>query len=236
MLKAVLFDLDDTLYDHRHSSRTALAMLQKKLPAALGSVSLDELERVNLLILNEIHIEVLSGTIDVETARRKRFSQLLLQYDFTLTEEQLAEVSSVYREAYQQSWRAAIGAVELLTALREKGLKIGIISNNLVEEQMEKLRVCNLLDHIDSITISEEAGIAKPDPQIFRIALERLGCSAKEVVMIGDSWENDIAPARALGIRTIWFNSYGVPSPDENIPSVTTFSDVNVLMRLIFGE
>ncbi|HEX5315593.1 MAG TPA: HAD family hydrolase, partial [Candidatus Kapabacteria bacterium] len=171
MLKAVLFDLDDTLYDHRHSSRSALAVLQKKLPAVLGMVSLDELERVNLSILNEIHIEVLSGTIDVESARRKRFSQLLLQYDFTLTEEQLAEVSSVYREAYQQSWRASIGAVELLTALREKGLKIGIISNNLVEEQMEKLRVCNLLDHIDSLTISEEAGIAKPDPQIFRIAL-----------------------------------------------------------------
>lgn len=236
MLKAVLFDLDDTLYDHRYSSRTALAVLQNALPAALGSVSLDELEMVNLSILNEIHIEVLSGTIDVETARRKRFSQLLLRYGFTFTEEQLAEVSSVYREAYRQSWRAAIGAVELLTALREKGLKIGIISNNLVEEQMEKLRVCGLIEHIDCLTISEEAGVSKPDPKIFEIALERLECTNDEVVMIGDAWENDIAPARGLGIRTIWFNSYGVPSPDENIPSITTFSDVNVLMRLIFGE
>jgi HAD superfamily hydrolase (TIGR01549 family) len=235
-LRAVLFDLDDTLYDHRHSSRAALALLQQEYPAVLGAVSLDELERANLNILNTIHIEVLNRSVDVETARRKRFFRLFSQYEMELPAEEQARVSTLYREAYRQSWRAADGAVELLTVLRGHGLKTGIISNNLVEEQMEKLRVCNLEHLIDSLTISEEAGVAKPDPRIFQIALDRLGCLPNQVVMIGDAWENDIVPARAMGIHAIWFNSYGVPAPEEHTPSLTSFSDLPATLRLIIGE
>ena len=234
MLKAVLFDLDDTLYDHRHSSRTALEVLRQQFPAVLGTVPVDELEQVNLAILNEIHIEVLNGTIDADTARRRRFLQLFTQYGFTPSEEILAEITTYYREAYQQSWRAAEGAVELLRRLRELGLKIGIISNNLVEEQIKKLRVCGLTDLIDSLTISEEAGVSKPNPKIFHIALERLGCQIDEVVMIGDAWENDIVPARDLGIRAIWFNAYNLESPDPSVPSLNTFTNIEGALSLIF--
>lgn len=235
MLQAVLFDLDDTLFDHRHSSKTALRVLQEQYPAVLGAVNLDELQGVNLQILNEVHIDVLNGSIDVETARQRRFTQLFHRYGTSLTSDQLSEISSLYRVAYQTSWRAASGAITVLTELRKKGIRIGIVSNNLVEEQMQKLRTCGLIDYIDSLTISEEAGVAKPDAQIFRIALERMGCSPNEVVMIGDAWENDIVPARLLGVRAIWFNSYGLSSPDENVPSITDFSDLNAVLRLICG-
>ena len=71
---------------------------------------------------------------------------------------------------------------------------------------MDKLRYCELLELIDSITISEEAGYAKPDIRIFQTALDRLECKPEEAVVIGDSWENDILGARAAGIRGIWYN------------------------------
>ena len=51
--------------------------------------------------------------------------------------------------------------------------------------------------------------MAKPDPRIFAIALERLGCAAADAVMIGDSWPADIEGARAAGVRAIWFNRSG---------------------------
>jgi putative hydrolase of the HAD superfamily len=63
--------------------------------------------------------------------------------------------------------------------------------------------------------VSEEAGVAKPDPKIFEIALDRLGVGALETVMVGDSWINDIAGAAAAGLRTVWFNRTDLERPAE---------------------
>lgn len=69
---------------------------------------------------------------------------------------------------------------------------------------MERLAAWGLMAHIDLVVASAEAGVAKPDPAIFRIALARAGCEAAEAVMIGDRLDNDIAPAKAVGMRTVW--------------------------------
>ncbi len=91
---------------------------------------------------------------------------------------------------------------------------LGIVSNNLLDEQQEKLRVCGLDELVDALVVSEEAGVSKPDPAIFRVALDRLRVRADETVMIGDSWAADVEGARAAGIRAIWFNPAGAAAPD----------------------
>lgn len=84
-----------------------------------------------------------------------------------------------------------------------KRYRIGIIANQNPgsRERLEKL---GLLKYIDIVVASAEEGVAKPDLGIFRIALERAGCKAEEAVMIGDRIDNDIAPAKKLGMKTIW--------------------------------
>ena len=88
---------------------------------------------------------------------------------------------------------------------------IGIVSNNLQREQEDKLRFCGFDSRVDAVVISEGAGVSKPDPAIFRIALTLLGCEPTEAVMIGDAWRTDIAGAIAAGIRPVWFNRTGAP-------------------------
>lgn len=58
--------------------------------------------------------------------------------------------------------------------------------------------------YIDLSVSSAETGIAKPDPAIFRLALEQANCAAENAVMIGDRLDNDIIPAKQLGMHTIW--------------------------------
>ncbi|MBR3764546.1 MAG: HAD family hydrolase [Clostridia bacterium] len=94
-------------------------------------------------------------------------------------------------------------AAEVLAALRARGYRIGIIANQSAGTE-DRLRAWGLLAHIDLVIASAEEGVAKPDPAIFRIALERAGCEPAEAVMIGDRLDNDIAPAKAVGMRTIW--------------------------------
>ena len=236
MLKAVLFDLDDTLFDHRHSSREALSVLQREYARELGTVDMDKLEAVNLEILNIVHKEVLAGTLTPDEARAKRFGMLLRKYGLEPSLKELDSIAMMYRASYQLSRRATPGAKSLLKVLRDRGLKTAIVTNNLVEEQMDKLRHCELFDLIDSITISEEAGYAKPEVRIFETVLDRLECKPEETIMIGDSWENDILGARTAGIPTIWYNCYSTESPDKSVPEIRSLEDSNAILRLLFAK
>ena len=92
--------------------------------------------------------------------------------------------------------------VSILDAL-SKRYKIGIIANQLPGTQ-ERLNKMGIGEYICLVVSCEETGIAKPNPAIFRLALKRANCAAENSVMIGDRLDNDIIPAKQLGMHTIW--------------------------------
>ena len=81
--------------------------------------------------------------------------------------------------------------------------KIGVIANQSLGTE-DRLRNFGILKYIDLVVASAEEGVAKPDKRIFEIALERSKCEPAEAVMIGDRIDNDIIPAKMLGMGTIW--------------------------------
>lgn len=81
--------------------------------------------------------------------------------------------------------------------------KIGIIANQELGTK-ERLEKYGILQYIDLVIASAEEGVAKPDRRIFEIALQRSDCKPSEVLMIGDRIDNDIVPAKLLGMHTIW--------------------------------
>lgn len=84
-----------------------------------------------------------------------------------------------------------------------KSYKIGVIANQSLGTA-ERLGRFGILKYIDLVVASAEEGVAKPDRRIFEIALERSGCKPTETFMIGDRIDNDIIPAKMLGMHTIW--------------------------------
>jgi HAD superfamily hydrolase (TIGR01549 family) len=124
-------------------------------------------------------------------------------------------LATVYREKYLCSRRAVPGALELLSALRGAAprAKVAVVTNNVVAEQVEKLAHLGMTELVDVVVISEEAGIRKPEPAIFRIALERCRSRPEQAVMVGDSWGADVLGARAAGIRAVWLNRAGRACP-----------------------
>jgi HAD superfamily hydrolase (TIGR01509 family) len=114
--------------------------------------------------------------------------------------------------------------------------RVGIVTNNLLEEQQDKLRQCRLDDYVDELVVSEKAGVSKPDPRIFEIALERLGCRRDEVVMVGDSWVADVAGAIAAGIRPIWFNPQRKPRPEPAlaVDEIHALEPIEDALQVIF--
>ncbi len=84
-----------------------------------------------------------------------------------------------------------------------KKYNIGIIANQSLGTK-QRLEKWGILNYIDLVVASAEEGVAKPNPDIFRIALSKAQCDAQSAVMIGDRIDNDIVPAKAVGMRTIW--------------------------------
>jgi putative hydrolase of the HAD superfamily len=109
------------------------------------------------------------------------------------------------------------GALETLAALRERGHRLGLITNGSGLFQRRKLTRFALEPLFDVILIEGELGYGKPDQRVFERALEFFGVEAAAACMIGDNLEADIAAARGLGIPSIWHDAHGVGLPARGI-------------------
>ena len=217
-ITAALFDLDDTLFDHWACTRAALADLRERF-AVLGRLPAALVEAEHRRLLEALHLRVLAGQMTVDDARVERFRRCSCSPAGLPDADAATAAAAAYRSAYLAHWRPVEGAIELLAALHGR-MSTGLVTNNVAAEQRQKIAACGFGPFLDTVVISEEAGVTKPDPRIFRLALERLGRPADETVMIGDAWDTDIAGARAAGIRPIWFNRFGAPSPDRSVTEI----------------
>jgi 2-haloalkanoic acid dehalogenase type II len=229
-MNTILFDLDDTLFDHRHATLCVLAAVQAA-HVPLQAIEIPMLERVYRELLERTHYEVLVGRLTAHQARTFRWQQVFAHFGATLTEAEAQALAHFARDYYQANRQVMAGTGELLTTLRARGLKIGIITNNMTEEQVEKLAHCGITDLIDDLLTAEEARTAKPDPRMFQMALARLATQAGEAVMVGDSWANDVLGAHRVGIRAIWLNRYDEPCPDPALATeIRQLSEIPALI------
>lgn len=232
-VRVVLFDLDDTLYDHSYHITSAISALREK-HAFLQDYPLEHLTQLSHKLLEEVHAKLLKGEISLEDARRIRWQNFL---EIFRQEENHDPITfgAFYLNAYYESERVVPGSIELLKTLK-KDFSIGIISNNLLAEQIEKMKRLGISEYIDFFAISEEVGAAKPDRKIFDVAIERSKFSAEESVLIGDSWENDIVGALNAGIRPIWLNRNNAESPDPRIAEISSLEPSEDVIRHILNE
>jgi putative hydrolase of the HAD superfamily len=114
--------------------------------------------------------------------------------------DKAAELAAAF---YKPSERVLRRNYHVLERLRQMDLKLGVISNfyGNVEFLCKEAKLCDFLDVVlDSMVV----GLRKPDPKLFQLALERMGAEASQTGFVGDSFERDIIPAKALGMRTFW--------------------------------
>jgi putative hydrolase of the HAD superfamily len=232
----VLFDIDDTLFDHQHCARASLQALYDAHACLRGS-SFEEIEQAHGGLLEELHGEVMLGRLDIDTARRERFRRLFLAAGERASDAIVRDAAAEYRRAYVAARRSVAGAASLLARTRERAAVV-VVSNNVLEEQRNKLRHCGLDVLIDALVVSEEEGISKPDPAIFLRALARVNSTPDAAVMVGDSWAADVVGARAAGIRAVWFNRHGLPRPEGacDVAELRSLEPVETALEIIFGH
>lgn len=200
-IKAVFFDIDNTLYDSKTLSQMArrnsvIAMIDAGL-----KVSFDRAMKK----LNEI-IEKYGANYP------KHYNKLL--ESFGIKSHKIVAAGVVAYEKTKHAYlRPFPGVVPALLELK-KNYRLGIISNGLAIKQWEKLINLNLHHFFDVVITSEEAGYEKPDKKIFEIALKEIKAEPGEAVMIGDKEIEDIKGAKSIGMHAI------------NIKALKNFSEI----------
>ena len=114
--------------------------------------------------------------------------------------------------SHADAWQLQAGWSKLVSRCRFLGVRLGLVSNWDVRLR-GLLDEVGVLAQVDAAIISAECGWEKPDARVFQLALSRLGAAASEAVHVGDSWEEDVEAARAVGMDAVWFNPRGCSSP-----------------------
>lgn len=229
-VRAVLFDLDDTLSDHQFSRRCGLETLRQKYPL-LQKVKIEILENEHEKLLQSNYQQILDRHLSMDEAIAERIRQLCRIYHVALTAQEAWVAMGEYEAAYSSNRRAVPGALQLLRHLSQH-VTVGVVTNGLEDIQRTKVRELGLEPYISFLLVSETLGIRKPAPGIFLEALRLAGVQPEQAVFIGDSWNSDILGAFRCGIRTIWLNRYNLSAPDPAIAvEINVFEPIENVLR-----
>lgn len=230
-VRVVLFDLDDTLFDHLGTARAALAVTRHEQPA-LHAADLDALCQHYGELLEELHAQLLAGRYTVEQARQLRFERLLAPYGLSAAQAQ--QVAARHYAHYRRLRRPLAGALALLRAVAPV-CRIGIVTNNRRAEQQDKLAQLGLQPYVSELITSEEVGVAKPAARIFYEALTRFRVPAAQAVMVGDNWQADVVGATQVGIRPVWLNRTGQLAPWPEVAQFTSLEPLTAVLPVLLG-
>jgi len=201
VLKAIIFDLDDTLYDYQFLHNEAINALEKYVGERYGVAP--EQFRSAWRIAREETKQAQGNT--AASHNRMLYCQKTLEKLKLLPAYGALEMYEVYWGYILAHMSLREGAAELLTECRNRGLKIGICSDLTAHIQHCKLKALGISAYIDCLVTSEEVGVEKPDQRVFQLILKKLACAPDDVLYIGDSLERDVYGAEACGISVLWF-------------------------------
>jgi putative hydrolase of the HAD superfamily len=189
--RAVLFDLDGTLYDRDALVREIAEAQHDAHTTSLPPMPRDEY--VRRIIDMDDH-----GIAD----KAQGYGTLALGWG--LPEELGATLLDHFWTEYDRRCRTPTDTTETLTTLRDAGVKLGVITNGKAARQSRKLELMGLIDAFDTVLISETEGVRKPDREIFERALARLGAKPENALFVGDSPDADVMGALGAGLSAIW--------------------------------
>jgi putative hydrolase of the HAD superfamily len=220
-MKAIIFDLDETLISHRKQLENFIDYQYNYYYKSLKNIPFEEWKRKfidldkNGYVTKDIVYSKLVYTYNLELSQDQLYKHFLKNFHFYISPLQ--------------------GANELLFAIKECNLKIGLLTNGGTLIQENKIKRLKYENIFDKIVISESAGCEKPDPKIFNLMLGKLDAESKDCLYIGDHPINDIKGAKDIGLRTIWM-AHNRVWEDETYSPDWIATSLNEVKGIIINE
>lgn len=232
MWKAVIFDIDDTLYSYRAANALSMPVAADYARRELG------VEREQFLALYQQCMEEQLCTHSEVAgchSRAIRFQMVLERLRKPLYHA--AVLNDLYWNHFLDVMEPFPDVGEALEYLRSAGLRTGVCSDMTADWQLKKLHRLGLLDKMDFVVTSEEAGVEKPHPDIFRLSAQKAGCAAKECLFVGDNLNKDVRGAQRAGMSALWYRSEGLAADKvTDVKSILGYQELIEHIKLLQKE
>lgn len=212
MIKAVFFDIDDTLYSFTRLHREGM---RRVFDYAKGELGIDKamLQRALEQAMKEI-ADYTALDSPVTHNRQIRFQNAL-----TLLKKPIYPHGSRMYELYWDSILEGAtpepGLIKLLEGLKKKGIYLGIGTDMTSWIQNKKLEKLGIAVYFDAVVTCEEAGADKPSKRFFELCVKKAGCRPEECLFIGDSLKKDVLGPRKIGMNSACYNRYSKVTREE---------------------
>ena len=201
MIKAVIFDLDNTLYNFDAANEFGIRALAAYTEPVFGW---DYPRMKDLYEESREKLTERMGDVGSAHNRLLRFQNLLEEKKLPLHPHAL-EMAKAYWRGVLDNMAPSPGAREIMEELRRMGIRIGLGTDMTAYMQYEKLIRLGLMEYMDFIVSSEEAGTDKPGNAFFMLCAQKAGCLPGECLFIGDNIVRDYGGAAAAGMQARWF-------------------------------
>ncbi len=224
MIRAIVFDLDNTLVDFMKMKRMAV---EAAVPSMIDAgLNLDE--KVIIQMINDIYKE--------QGIEYQQVFDVLLQKTIGKLDYKILSAGIVaYRRAREAALIPYPHVYYTLNSLAKLGIKMGVLSDAPGKEAWLRLAYMNFHHFFDAVVTFDDTGERKPSPAPFLKILEKLESSPKETLMVGDWVERDIIGAAGLGMKTA-FAKYGDTFETKTHSANYTLNDISELIQIIKKE
>ncbi|MEM5879340.1 MAG: HAD family hydrolase [Candidatus Aenigmatarchaeota archaeon] len=196
MIRALLFDADNTLYESKSAANAANLEAMKYLSQICGKSPEELLEEWKSIVSK------LKESKDPKLRHRKYSYSLLLKKN-GLKVKLAEEIYQIFFQNFLQRIKLFDGVKETLKELKEKGLKLVIVSEDFKEQLEKKIKKFSLKEFFDLIITCDDVGSMKPDKKYYEIVKNKLKIPFEEMVAIGDSFEKDLEIPKKMGMKTV---------------------------------
>lgn len=215
--KAVLFDLDDTILAFDSVADKSWLIVLKEHAAHFGTNDiqsmLGSIKSTARLFWSD-PVRHREGRLNLEQARKTIVTEALAQVG-VINNDLVRLIVSEYDQVRTDAIHPIRGAIETVEAMRDCGIKLALVTNGSASSQRHKIERFGLIRLFDSILIEGEVGYGKPDERTYRRALSELSVDASDTWMVGDNWNWEVVAPQRLGIKGVWVNAQGIPTPDD---------------------
>ncbi len=218
MVKAVIFDLDETLLNRAIAVEQMFFMILEKCYEDVKNSLKNEM----LKKFKEYDKESY-GDNDKTKVFESFFNEFPPKYILPRNESQ-----DFWNNNFPHCFTINQDIINLINTIKGQ-VKVAIITNGSTLRQKAKISNTNLNSCFDTVIISEEVGFSKPDKRIFDLALNKLKVQPEDALFVGDDLEKDICGCQNANINGVWFNPRGTKNPTEIKP----YAEINSLNSLV---
>ena len=225
MIKAVIFDIDNTLYSYDENHIYGMEALAVYCRDSFG-ITTDEMQacyrKAGRIMTDRIGTD--TAAIHSRMLRMQCMLELLEQPLFP----HARNMYHAYWDTFIQHIQSNPGILEFMKELKKRKIRIGIGTDMTAYVQYRKLEAIGVTSYIDFIVTSEEAGVEKPTPHLFELCVEKAGVPAGECAFIGDNLTKDVKGAWDNGLKGICYAKWIEQQEETEYPVIQSFDEVDV--------